>query len=191
MALVYNECCLCGSKRNIRLHHLSYDFFQNRKVPKKYLIPLCSKCHRKLHSNYPKSDFAKGGDNRKNGYKPIWVHEDVLEIIKELQANTSAKIGKELSYSALLYSLAAGANAVTFLLEWLKQRGIEPKSCPSWEIVKRKDTRLDLILSCETMSQAAKQLGVSRERVRQIVRKAHLEKFKKEKTTPAPTEDQP
>lgn len=192
MALVYNKCYFCGSKENIRLHHLSYDFFQKRKVPKKYLIPLCSKCHWQLHFNYPKSSFANGSDNLKNksGWKPIWVHKDVLEIIKEFQARAADKTGIKLSYGALLYGLASGAHAVALLLEWLKQNGIEPKTDPSWKIVTRKDNRLDLILSCQSMAQAAKQLGVSRERVRQIVRKAHLEKFKKENTTTSP-EDQP
>ena len=50
-----NKCYKCGSKKYIELHHSNYPILNN--LPKKkqieelikIIVPLCEKCHRKLH----------------------------------------------------------------------------------------------------------------------------------------------
>ena len=43
-----NKCALCGSKRKLQVHHLTYESLTNEDVEKD-LITLCQDCHNKAH----------------------------------------------------------------------------------------------------------------------------------------------
>jgi len=41
------HCQLCGSEESIITHHITYDLFDYRKVPERFLLTLCRTCHDK------------------------------------------------------------------------------------------------------------------------------------------------
>lgn len=41
------RCQVCGGDRKVIAHHLTYDLFDYRKVPERFLLTLCRTCHDK------------------------------------------------------------------------------------------------------------------------------------------------
>jgi 5-methylcytosine-specific restriction endonuclease McrA len=50
------SCYLCGSKKNIEVHHLDCNHSNNEPHNR---IPLCRSCHVAVHKYYGKSDISE------------------------------------------------------------------------------------------------------------------------------------
>ncbi|MCF6331040.1 MAG: HNH endonuclease [Sulfurimonas sp.] len=58
-----NKCCLCKSKNNLNVHHITYERLGNEELSDLRL--LCRKCHIRQHEHY--------GYSRKTEYLPLKI----------------------------------------------------------------------------------------------------------------------
>lgn len=50
------ECVVCGSKKNLNIHHLVHcQSFEKKYSDKNNLVVMCRDCHREYHNNFSKS----------------------------------------------------------------------------------------------------------------------------------------
>ncbi len=86
-------CQNCGGDGEL-VHHLVYDFFDERLVPKKYLTTLCHKCHRQLSRPYPrhfvlsnaeKKDLETGLDTRTENVFIRLTPDEKHSLVQEAQ----------------------------------------------------------------------------------------------------------
>lgn len=70
------RCRLCDSKKDLQVHHRTYEFLGNEKIEE--LLTLCKKCHYIVHKRNPQLSYKIYCDNKK------WeADEREIEIIKE------------------------------------------------------------------------------------------------------------
>lgn len=48
----HHRCVVCGRKKNLNVHHLTYDHLGNREAEWYDLVTLCQDCHQRVHELY-------------------------------------------------------------------------------------------------------------------------------------------
>jgi len=88
------KCVICGSKKNIHVHHLNgFSWDKKNQINPENAVCLCEKCHDKFHEIYGKDNNTKEQFEEFSNYKNInLVYSSKLSSIKKVILLNNGKI---------------------------------------------------------------------------------------------------